>query len=689
MAEKLYFIRLNSVCCNRPLSINHHKYRILHTMAKTKATKTYELPDVVPIIKNPKKYAMNLTVDKLVELLQSLSHYYYNTDEVAVPDMIFDTLYDVLKERDPDNKLLQSVGAPISKGTKVKLPHPMFSLDKIKPGTGELDKWKSRYPGPYVLSDKMDGVSALVRKNKNKKTKMYTRGNGIKGQDISYLIPHVLTDVKLDKLPVGVAVRGELEISKEDFKELQKEEDLKNARNTVAGLVNSKHYSLDLAQATSFSAYELVSPRMKKTDQLKALKKYGFEVVMSKTVTKDQLTEDYLKNYLKRRREIAEYDIDGIVVEDSSEVYNLVDKNPDYAFAFKMVLEDQVVVAEVVKVIWTASKHGLMKPKIEIKPVKLGGVTVKMATAFHGRFVKDSVLGPGAKIKLVRSGDVIPHILEVTKKAKSGKPQMPDVEYTWDKTNTNLIATSLEGEVKNTINSKTVANFFEKMQVKHISRGVSAKLVEAGYDTVLKVLKAKRSDLEAVDGLGSVIVEKLFSGVEEAVKKTNIAQLMAASMMMGQGIGVRKIKLVVAAYPNIMKVKWGRDEMIDKLKLIDGFETVTATKFTDNIGKFKTFYKELSKIVDLKHLDKKDGNKGEKNNKKVSRFAGEVVVFTGFRDKDAEAMIEEEGGRITGSVSKNTTLLVYGDKSSSKYKKAVEIGVKTMDKEGFLKRYRV
>lgn len=663
-------------------------------MSKEK-TINIQKPDIKEVLKDPQKYADKVSVSELVKMLKALSHYYYNTDDPVVSDEIFDTLRDTLEKRDHKNKFLREVGATISKD-KVDLPYSMFSLDKIKPDTGVLDKWKSKYGGPYNISDKLDGVSALIYKTEDgKEVKMYTRGNGIQGQDISHLILYVVSKaVKFKDIPNGAAIRGELEISKSNFEKLGP--DYKNARNTVAGLVNSKHFSMKLAKVTDFIAYSIINPRYTKIEQMKKLKEWHFPVAVNRTETFKTLTADMLGDYLEERRSKGLYDIDGIVVMDSSKAYSLSDSNPEYGFAFKKVLKDQVAETTVLEVVWTPSMYGYLKPKVRVKPLKLSGVTITWVTAFHAKFVKANNLGPGSVIKLVRSGDVIPHILEVLKPSTSGNPSMPEVAYTWDKTSTNIIIKDLHGDAKNTVVGKKVANFFKILGVKHISKGIVAKLVDSGYDSVIKILKADKDDLVEIDGIGDTMVKKIFDGIKEAFKTLTLAQLLAGSMVMGKGMGVRKNKLVVKAYPNIMKEKWDTEKLIEKLKEVEGFDTVTATMFARNFDSFKKFYKDLKEVADIKHLDnidadkkakKKDGNNNKADNKKA-RFEGQKIVFTGFRDKELEDTIEEEGGKISSAVSKNTTIVVYNDKDSSKYKKAIELNIATESKENFFKKYK-
>lgn len=165
---------------------------------------------------------------------------------------------------------------------------------------------------------------------------------------------------------------------------------------------------------------------------------------------------------------------------------------------------------------------------------------------------------------------------------------------------------------------------------------------------------------------------------------------MGASHCFGRGMGTRKLKLVIEKYPEIMSVDWNKDKMISKIKDVDGFSDVTASQFTDNYEEFKTFFEEINKVINIKHLknnsEKKDGKDVKDAN---GTFKDQVVVFTGFRSKEAEQLIEKQGGRVSGTVSGNTTLLVHsaGDTSSSKYQKAKKLDIKTMTGDEFMEKY--
>ncbi|ARF09515.1 NAD-dependent DNA ligase [Indivirus ILV1] len=638
--------------------------------------------NISAIITDPYTFANNITVDELVELLKQLSHYYYNTAESLVPDSVYDILRDALEERDPSNKFLQVVGVPISKD-KVDLPYPMASLNKIKPDTKVLDSWLKEYHGPYVLSDKLDGVSGLLYKQNNK-FKLFTRGDATTGQDITHLIPYLLNGkYQPGKIPNNSAIRGEIIMSKENFKKIK--DQYKNARNTIAGLVNSKNYSVEIAKLTEFIGYSVVYPKLKQEEQMKTLEEWGFPTVTYK-VSKN-LTYDGLSKYLQDRRTNSKYEVDGIVVIDSSKTYDVKDVNPTYGFAFKMVLTDQVAEVTVNDIEWNVTRLGYIKPIVNIVPVELVGVTIKNATAHNAKFVVDNKLGPGAVIKIVRSGDVIPYILEVIKPAINGKAKMPNIPYKWNNTGVDLIVQDIHGSSKNTIITKQIAHFFKVLGVKYISEGIIAKLVDAGYTSIIDVITADANKLAEIDGIGEKLVNKIYENMRNAFETSDLQTIMAASAIFGRGFGVRKLKLIVDTYPNIMNDKWGTKLIKDNVLKIQGFDDITASQFSDNFNKFKKFFDELSEIttINIAHLKKPP----KQIIKKGTLFTDQKVVFTGFRNKEFEEFIINNGGSVTTSVSKNTNLLVYSDQTSSKYIKAVELKITVMTIDEFKKKYKL
>lgn len=640
---------------------------------------------------NPQKYANDITVDALVELLKQLSYYYYHTDEPIIPDATYDLLTEVLGERDPNNQFLQEVGAPISKN-KVSLPYPMASLNKVKPTTHILEDWKKTHVGPYIISDKLDGVSGMLYKKDNK-FRLFTRGDATSGQEITHLIPYLLKGkYKPGKIPNDTAIRGEIIISKSNFETIK--DQFKNARNTVAGLVNSKNFSVELAKITDFNAYAIIHPVYKQQTQMEKLQEWEFPIVTFKVWTNAELTNKNLSEYFQERRNSSEYDIDGIVVMDDNTVPIATDKNPTHGFAFKMVLTDQVAEVKVIELEWSLTKYGYLKPVLKVEPVNLNGVTIQSVTAFNAKYVVDNNLGPGAVIKLVRSGDVIPHILAVLKPSTSGTPQLPDMPHKWNDTRIDFIAKDVHGEAKDIIIVKQLTHFFKVMDIKYISEGILKKLVDGGYRNLIDILNANIKKLAEIDGIGEKVITKIFDNTRIAFDTTNLETVMAASNVFGRGFGVRKLKVIINAYPNIMNEKWNDATLKEKLISLDGFEEKTATQFILYFAKFKHFFSILEKIkiISVGHLKYVAPPIGAVPIPVINTgilFKDMKVVFTGFRDKELEKLIEDNEGNITTTVSKNTNLLVYSESSSSKYTKAIELGIKTISKDDFIKQYKL
>ena len=342
---------------------------------------------------------------------------------------------------------------------------------------------------------------------------------------------------------------------------------MKNSRSAVAGLVNSKNVDIEIAKLSQFVCYSILSEELFHEEQIKLLQKYGFETVNYKIVKK--IDEPTLESYLKDRRHASLYDIDGIVCGDDSQKYKHSGNNPLFAFAFKMVLADQKLNAIVVQVIWTPTSYKYIKPKIEIKPVEIGGTSVTFATAHNAKFIEENIIGPGAEIEIIRSGDVIPYILSVIKPASSGKPQMPSLKYKWNNTKVDIILD--DNTEDNIVNIKVIEHFFRKMGVKWMSEGIITKLVDNDFDSIHKILTAKKNDLINIDGIGEKLVDKIFIEINRAFKEIKLEKFMAASHTLGRALGEKKLAEIVKVYPNILTNTWSHNEIINNVIEINGF----------------------------------------------------------------------------------------------------------------------
>ena len=309
--------------------------------------------------------------------------------------------------------------------------------------------------------------------------KLYTRGDGKVGQDITHLL-------KVLKLPKekGYVVRGEFIILKSVFDEKYKKT-FANPRNLVSGIVNSKTID-EKAKDLHFIAYEVIKPELKPSEQMKTLEELGHKVVQNRL--DENITNETLSDTLIDWRTNYEYEIDGVIVTDDK-IHIRKSGNPEHAFAFKMVISDQVAEAKVLDVIWTPSKSGYLKPRVRIEPIRLGGVTIEYATGFNGNFVETNKIGIGAVIELVRSGDVIPHIKSVTTPAEKAK--MPDVSYHWTDTHVDIILDDIS--IDETVQEKNITAFFTSLEVDGLSSGNVKRLMKAGYNTIPKILHMKKN----------------------------------------------------------------------------------------------------------------------------------------------------------------------------------------------------
>lgn len=621
----------------------------------------------------------HLSENQLADMLVVANAAYYNTKTALMTDNEFDIIKEYMERKYPKNEVLEQVGAPITKN-KVKLPFNMPSMDKIKPDSGALAKWQEKYSGPYVLSCKLDGVSGMFVSNKDiDQAKLYTRGDGTVGQDITHLL-------RILKLPTvdGLVVRGEFIIPKARFVEKYKDT-FANPRNMVSGIVNSKTMD-EKAKDLHFVAYEIIQPLMKPSEQMAALKKHGFEVVQNKS--EPELTNESLSEVLKDWRSNYQYEIDGVIVTDDH-MHSRKDGNPEYAFAFKMVLSDQMAEAKVVDVIWEASKAGYLKPRVRIEPVRLTGVTIEYATGFNAKFIEENKIGIGAVIQIIRSGDVIPHIKAVTTPAEHAK--MPDASYHWTDKHVDIVLDNVSEDI--TVREKNITAFFTTLEVDGLSGGNVKRIMKAGFDTVPKILHMSKEDFETVEGFKKKMVDKLYDGIQEKVGKASLLDIMVASNLLGRGLGERKMKPMMEAQPDILTSSDTDEEKIAKLRAIPGIGPENAKSFVANIGVFLGFLKECGLDGKLngpliaepsKELANEMANIDTSN-----PLYGKHVVMTKTRDATVIDKVKKAGGILDDNIGKTTFLLIVKTKDdvSNKTKKANDLGIQIMTPEEFNQKY--
>ncbi len=612
-------------------------------------------------------YLETLSQKELEKMLILANDAYYNSKKSLITDNEYDIIKEYILTKYPTNEVVHQIGAPVGKN-KVKLPYEMWSMDKIKPDTGELTKWTTKYPGPYLLSCKLDGVSGLYTTD-GSKPKLYTRGDGQYGQDVS----HLLSVLKLP-LVKGIVVRGEFIIPKEIFT-TKYASAFANPRNLVSGIVNSKTVDAKAADV-HFVAYECIVPELKPSEQFAKLEQLGFEVADHRAVPK--VTNELLSEYLVDKRTNYTYEIDGIIVADDH-IHPRTSGNPEHAFAFKMVLSDQKAEAKVVDVLWEPSKDGLLKPRVRIEPISLGGVIITYATGYNAKFIEDNKIGVGAIIELIRSGDVIPKIMSVIVPASS--PKMPAEPYIWNATRVDAVIDDVGNN--SVVQEKNIVAFFTELEVDGLKAGNIKKIMDAGFDTVPKILGMSKVDFEKC-GFKST-AEKYAANIKQKVAEANLVQLMSASGLMGRGIGTKKIGPILDSFPNILTNGESVDTKIAKVKTIKGIELKTATTFVENIPKFVSFLSECRLASKLSSDIEAKTATVQSLDIIPSQLNGKKIVMTKVRDKEIIEQLAKYGAILDDNIKKDTFVLIVKSKDdvSNKTKYAVEHNIPIMTPDEF------
>lgn len=632
------------------------------------------LPDLQDFLNEQK-------LDILHNLKLYLDDLYYNTGDDVIDDWKYDMIKEILQKRDSD--YIPPVGATLRKGeNRVKLPFWLGSADKFTPTEEDaLSRWIVDNPASnYIVSDKLDGVSCLLS-CKNGRVKLFTRGNGVIGADISYLsgyfsIPD-LTDITIN-------VRGELIVTKEEFKPYKKTKQdnvdtklnkkYKNARSMVAGLIGAKTAQQGL-EKVRFVAYEIVgdSTMPKPSIQFKTLKKLGFHVV------KYQLTRDLSINNLSSLyiefKESSQYEIDGIIVQSNVSYDRNTSGNPNYMFAFKMLMTDNIHSSTVQKVEWNVSKWGQLKPVVIIDPVELNDITMSRATAHNAKYVIDNKIGPGAIISITRSKDVIPYIVRIDQEAK--ETSLPDVKWEWDKNKVNALIV----EFDSMICVKLIAGFFSKMGIKHVSEATVKRLYDNGLDNLLKIIRASEKRFLKVPRFKESMARRTWTNIHQGLQNIKISTVLGASGIFGNGIGRKRMDALLLDIPDLLTIykTISRVKLKEMIMGVEGFSDIMADKIVKNISWANKFINKLSKYATFK-----------KEVRISNTLKGKKFVMSGFRDKNLENDITERGGKTVSNVSKNTSGLIVVSKKgkiTGKMQKANNVGVPIFEKDEFIKKF--
>ena len=605
-------------------------------------------------------------INELVEKIK-LANEVYRLGKPMMSDSQYDILIDELKSLDPKNELLTKVGLEVQdESRKSRLPIEMASMNKIK-SMEDIDDW-CRLKGiskseNVIITPKFDGLSLCV----NEKTDdAFTRGDGEFGQksnDHYKLIGnHLYSTNNRDLLRSFDFTYGEVMMSKKTFLD-KYSMDFANPRNFVAGLLNSPDARPSLTDCNYIKYGAVVNKDYYSTKQdlIESLNVCQEVKVQYHICKISELTEDLLISLFHKFG--TEYEIDGLIIEiNNLSLQNKLGRetssnNPVWARAFKHPSFEQSAESEVIGISWNISKQGLLKPILHITPVRLDGVTVSNVTGNNARFVKDMGLGVGAKVLVKRSGMVIPIIADVLTTVEFQMPDVPNIG--WNENGIELITLTETDEQR----FKQVVSFFEILETDSFGEGVIKQLWDNGHKSVKDILNLSQSDLEKIDRFGKRKAQIVWNSIRKATASVSLSKLQHATGIF-KGLGSKKL---------ILLEQFTTKPSVDQILEIEGFAEISAQSYIDGYDKFFEFISGLPITIQEKTESVKVSND----------LDGMTFVFTGVRRTDLEQVIESRGGKIGGSVSKNTTHLVMKavGSGSSKEKKAIELGVEVITVE--------
>ena len=646
---------------------------------------------------------MNQTerMKELVELLNKAGKAYYQEDREIISNYEYDKLYDELEALEKETGITLAGSPTVSVGYEAvnalpKETHetPMLSLDKTK----EIEVLKNFVGNQKtVLSWKMDGLTIVLTYQDGKLKKAVTRGNGIVGEVITNNAK-VFKNVPLQIAYQGeLILRGEAIISYSDFEKINEQiEDVdakyKNPRNLCSGSVRQLNNEITAKRNVYFYAFSLVRAEgvdfnNSRACQFEWLKTQGFDIVEYRMVDSKNLEETI--QYFSDKISTNDFPSDGLVALYDDIAYGdslgSTAKFPRNAFAFKW--KDEIRETTLKEIEWSPSRTGLINPVAIFEPVELEGTTVSRASVHNISILKELELGIGDRIEVYKANMIIPQIAEnLTRsrnltipefcpvcKEKTKIQKSNDVEV--------LICTNPECQAKK-IKSFTLFVSRDAMNIDGLSEATLEKFILNGFikefGDIYELEHYKDAIIE-MDGFG----EKSYENLIDNIKKSSHTTLPRLVYALGiANIGVANAKVLCKEFDYDLQKLMRADE--ETISQIEGIGSVIAKSVTDYFKNEENQRKleHLLTYLTFEEMKIETGNP----------LSGKQFVITGsvnqFENRSAmKEFIEKRGGKVTGSVSKKTDYLINNDteSSSSKNKKAKELGIPILSEEDFLK----
>ena len=644
-------------------------------------------------------------IRELIGTLRAAGRAYYQESREIMSNFEYDKLYDELVSLEKEtgivfaNSPTQNVGYEVvSALPKERHEKPMLSLNKTK-SVEELADWLGGQTG--LLSWKMDGLTIVLTYQNGTLVKAVTRGNGEIGEVIT-ANAKAFVNVPLNISYQGeLILRGEAIIRYSDFEKINEQiEDVdakyKNPRNLCSGSVRQLNSEITAQRHVHFYAFSLVKAdgidfKNSRKEQFEWLKTQGFEVVEYHEVTKETLPET-VKMYSEA---IAENDTpsDGLVLLYDDIAYGQslgrTAKFPRDSIAFKWA--DEIQETKLLYIEWSASRTGLINPVAVFEPVELEGTTVSRASVHNISIMEALELGAGDRITVYKANMIIPQIADNL--TRSGVRDIPEAcpvcggqtEVRQLNDVKSLYCTNPDCQAKK-IKSFTLFTSRDALNIAGLSEATLEKFIGVGmiheYADIFH-LDRHQEEIVEMDGFGQKSYDNLIAAAEKASHTTLPRMVYGLGVA---GIGLANAKMICRHFKNDFEAM--RHATVEELVEIDGIGEVLAQAWTAffSDGKNNAIVDHLLAELTFEAEDEESSEGADE------AFAGMNFVITGslehFKNrKELQELIERRGGKVTGSVTSKTNYLINNDvaSSSSKNKKARELGVPILSEEEFLK----
>jgi DNA ligase (NAD+) len=664
-----------------------------------------------------KSVGVQKEIERLREDIRYHEHRYYVLDDPEISDVKFDELVHRLQKLEdehpelvtPDSPTQRVGGQPAEEFVKVRHSAPMlsldntYSLDELRDFDRRVRELSGREHVPYVAELKLDGLSMALTYEEGALTRGLTRGDGVTGEDVTQNVKTIRSvPLRVDSRKLGTIghaetfeVRGEVIMTHKAFgqaneqREKNGEQPFANPRNAAAGTIRQldprivAQRNLDI-----FLYYMLVNgrPPLKEHWQvLEALQELGFKVNPYKRLAKsfDELTR-YIQE-MESKREELEYEIDGMVVKVNEiglwDELGMTAKSPRWAIAYKYPAHQETTV--VMDIRPQVGRTGTLTPVADLEPVSVGGVTVSHATLHNMDEVERLGVKIGDTVLVQRAGEVIPQVLKVTKHSPKGRAfRMPEH---CPVCGGDVIR--VEGEVAyRCVNAACPAQLKESLlhfAARHAMNinGLGESLVDQLVDKkivqdVADLYGLEMEQLASLERMGRKSAQNLLEEIEKS-KQAELARVIYAIGI--RFVGERTAQLLAEHFGSMDKFRDAAPEELYEVEEI-------GPKVAQSIVEF--FLEKRNRDV-VEKLRKAGLQFEQKKHRTGGTLEGKQFVLTGslpsLSREEATHMIEETGGRVTGSVSKKTNYVVVGADPGSKLDKARSLGIRTIDEAGLRK----